>query len=667
MATYYFKTSDGRTSKINAASESEAQKRAAKIAADSGLQVSGGISNSKPVATGEVAGVSFAEFGAGGKGEFPSDFDFNSKENKAPTVSPQMKGETNAEYRKRINETPFYLAGGGQNQYKPPRTLSKAESLAIANEYGLKGLGFDNAFAGNTREQAVAKATKLKQERLANTSMLTSYAFDPKTIAGFKDTFKELKLKIDENNNNTWNDPETKKELNDILIKSYNKKLAGLFNSPEDLKQPELQKYLQQYERIGGDINDLSASMATPAPVGPNATGETVPNADGTMPNNQSLDQYLGNLNDPSKQKALESLIPEKEIAQQKIAFEQSIPEKYKEYYFGSEKEIGFLEQQKLQKQEEMKLLDRKAKLDERNAKAQADYLIEKNEAELEVETAQIEQNRLAAKNYMTSVLAKLGALNTSSAAGEAIIVLDQKYQSQSQKLRTAYQFANREIQLGLKEKVDAIQIKRDEDILAIKSDLSKSEEDTWKEIFKLQNTADRETLDIVNKYAVDFRNQTEKYTKEAKEAAEKYAKEFEGIASAYTLGKLSFSEFIRTKQTEAQKSFGDAKIQSLVPEFIQNLINSGSISADLEAVINGDAKLSDYTPTVATKIRREMTKLGLTTDMIKAKTGVPDVEEALKQAKEAIDSGADEDEVRQRFLENYPKNATLYKDYFGN
>ena len=70
-----------------------------------------------------------------------------------------------------------------------------------------------------------------------------------------------------------------------------------------------------------------------------------------------------------------------------------------------------------------------------------------------------------------------------------------------AQELRSNYGFANRQIEINLKEAVDGIQIKRDEDILGIKNDLSKSEQDIYKEVFNLQKTADKNTLNIINAY----------------------------------------------------------------------------------------------------------------------------------------------------------------------
>lgn len=428
--------------------------------------------------------------------------------------------------------------------YKIPKatpTLTGDQSRSLAKQYGLQGIA-DEDYSGLTRAQANAKAQAKQAALKAQQSTLTSYSLNPQTISGFNKKLGDVKLQLDKVKYDPWVNQNQKKDQQKSVLNSYTDQFAGLFGTQDEFNQAmgnsEFQKVFKQYEQMGGNINDIAARVSQTPTV--DVTGE-VQNPDGTYSvGNQDVNSYLGAMKTASDQRALDSLIPEKEVYQQQIAQQQRIPEQYKEYYFGTPERVGFLEQQKQQKQEEIKLLERRAKLDEKNMRAQADFITEKNQKEMEIQETEVEQNRLAAKNYMTGMLAKLGALNTTGAAPQAIAILEQKYQSQAQKLKTAYQFANRDVELKLNEAVDNIHLERDQKILDTKADLSKSEEEVWKEVFKLQNTADEKSLSVIEKYASEFRVQRDKYTAEAKRDAEKNAKEYQRLAAKYSASKIS-------------------------------------------------------------------------------------------------------------------------------
>jgi len=130
--------------------------------------------------------------------------------------------------------------------------------------------------------------------------------------------------------------------------------------------------------------------------------------------------------------------------------------------------------------------------------------------------------------------LAKLGALNTTGAAPVALATLEQKYQQQSQTLNTKLRFANQQLNIDLNEKVSGIDYKRDDDILSLKSDLSKSKEDVYKEIFKLQNAADKEKFSLISKFQDEFTKRKDTYSKEAKQLAEKNLNEMKSIMKTF-------------------------------------------------------------------------------------------------------------------------------------
>ena len=480
--------------------------------------------------------------------------------------------------------------------------LDASQAKNLSSPYGFKA----GEFTGLTMSQANAKIEEKKKAIGAQTSSGTSFTFNPETASNANKIVNDAKFKVDSIKAEPWNNTQLKKTNTEATVASYSDQLAKLFDTTDEFNQamtnPDFQKTMQQYESMGGKVADVAAKIGQPSPY---------------QQNTQTIDQYLGAISTPADQKAFDSLIPEKQVYQDQISFEQSIPEKYKALYFGTPEQIGIQEQKKQQAAETIKILERKAEQEKTNAKAQIELNIQKNNAEMEMDEAEVEQNRLNAKNYITGMLAKLGALNTTGAAPVAIATLEQKYQQQAQKIRSKYKFENKQYEVDLAKKVGDIDITRDEKILAAREDLSKSEEETFKEIFKLQNAADRATFATIQTYTQEFRNQREKFNKEAKAEAEKYAKELAKKAGTYSVAGLSFEQFINKKQNEVQQSFNTQTKKDLIPEFLQTVANSGKISDDLQAVIDGQASLSDFTPSVATKVQREMTRLGIKKDML--------------------------------------------------
>jgi hypothetical protein len=461
-------------------------------------------------------------------------------------------------------DIPTAAAREGQTSrtYVEPK-LNASQAAGLAKTFGLEGMNLDKQLVGLTESQARAKALQLAQERKAQISANTSFGFNPQSISGFKNTFKDLQFKIKDTSNDPLSSRDAKKQAQDTLITSYTDQLAKNFGSVEEFNAAqgdrEFDRMLRQYEQIGGSRNDIAASIGKK---GVTVTGETLNpdgsyattysdgtsdnrrltmNADGTYNSNeaQTIDQYLGNLNNPDAQAAYQTLLPEQQIAQQKIAFEQSIPEQYMQYYFGTEDQVGFQQQQRRLAEENIKLTERNAKLEKDNMKAQAEYAKEKNRWQMQKDESEIEENRLAAKNYVTGMLAKLGALKTTGAAVEGLATLEQKYQKQLQDTRMAYQFQERDIEMKLDEGLDGIESALAEATYKIKNDLSKDEESVWKEIFNMRIKADRETLNIIDKFSGEFRTLTDKYRKERETAAKKYASTFSSIVSDVDITKV--------------------------------------------------------------------------------------------------------------------------------
>ena len=545
------------------------------------------------------------------------------------------------------------------------KTLSSGESANLAKDYGLSGIVNPSSYTGLTMSQARAKAEQDKTLRQNQVSSNTSFTYNPESISKFNDTGKNLMLKLDTIKNDVFTSSQQKKSDTDALVKSFTNQFSQAFNTPEEFQaalsnSPEIQKTVQEFQRNGGQLSDIATAITQ-------KTQQTQ--------NTQTLDQYLGRVSTPAEKQAYESMLPENRLAQDQLSFEQQIPEKYKDLYFGTPERMGILEQQKIQAQERAALLETQAQLEKENAKAQADLLIQKNNAELAVEEATIEENRLHAKNYTTRMLAKLGALNTTGAAVDKMTSLEQRYQRQAQQLRTTYSLQNKAYEVKLNESLNNIDVQKQDKILSLREDLTKSQEEVAKELFKLEIASQRESFKIIDKFVGEFSKQKEKYIKEAKEQAEKNAKAQSALASSYNLSGFSLSDFLsKGYQAGVPTPMLGAKVDNplsktgsaTLPAYL-NALQGKKISNDLKAVLAGESKLSDYTPTDATKIQRELTQLGIKKADLPGgdETKKPEVGTLLREAKIAVESGKDKKAVRQRFLEAYPEKSAAYDEYF--
>lgn len=362
--------------------------------------------------------------------------------------------------------------------------------------------------------------TPLQKQSLAG----GSYSFTTSSIANASNTGKNFQLSLDSITNDPFSSEGSKTDSKQALIESFSTQFANAFQDPQDFydnlaSNPELQSSLSSFIKAGG----------TPAMI-----ADKIQPAVNDIQPEQDVATYLDQIGvkaTPESYKALAALQPEKEIAQQEIMRQLNIPKNLQDMYFGTEEKVGLIQQKIDLAEEQKKILERKALADENNARAQAQYEIDKNNADAQIQMQEIEKNRLNAKNYMTGLLAHLGALNTSGAAGLALTTLDEKYQRQSMELNSKLEFANRSIQIDLTKSINDIEIGRDQDILNINEDLSKTDEQVRKEIFKAQQDAEKQIYDITSKYASLMRTTTQKYIDEAKSNLDKYNQSFFKLA----------------------------------------------------------------------------------------------------------------------------------------
>ena len=431
----------------------------------------------------------------------------------------------------------------------------------------------DGLYKGMNRSQA----EKARAEHLKSISANTGYAFNTDFTSGIKKASESLNAKLRDTMSDGWLSNGSKEDQKKILTESTASQIAKLFPSLDEFNKQynsnqEIKNAIDSFKGVGGDINSITSKITDPAITPVNVE-------------NQDLSTYLSQLNPtatPQQKKAFDLLLPERELAQAEIMQLASIPQQYKDLYFGTPEQMGLIQEKKLQAEETKKLLEKKAKADEKNLRAQAQYAIDQNNADMEIASATIEENRLNSKNYMTGMLAKLGALNTTGAAPQAIATIEQKYQAQASQLRSRVNMANRGIELKLNEALDDVDIQKEEAILDIESDLTLDREEVLKQIMKLEQSSTKEIYNILGKYAKEFRTTSEKYAKEAKAAAAKYTKELAGTLSNIDLdGLVEGSYVVKGKTKGVLRPDGTIEKLALTPTQQQDVESAGIVGAD--------------------------------------------------------------------------------------
>jgi hypothetical protein len=492
----------------------------------------GGVSGyTPPSSTGGAGGArgdDFADAYSSVYGDIPA-----STDSTGTIESLRASGLSDQEIADRLRNSEFELAGGGSYGTQPVG-LSPTKAAGLAKQYGLSGFnGID--FTGMSSSEATKKAKEYQEKYKTQTSQLTSYTYNPETMTGVKKATDNFLLGLNKINVEPWTKGGTKQDNINTQLAVTASELAKNWTDTQSFLRdfttnPEIQNSLQGFLNAGGTKEQVIEGIR-------NNSMEYAPKD--AM---QSTDEYLANMNPEDqalRQRAVDELIPELNIAQDEIARNFGIAEDLKDLYFGTPEQVGIYEKRIIEAKEAKRILEERERDAETETRDRANLKIEIEEKQLEQDLAKNEKNRLTAKNYMTGMLAKMGALNTTTASAQAITELDVKYQQQEQKLESDARYRIQSTKIDLAADLNEIENKTDENILKIEQDLSKDAETIAKEIMKAEQTANKEMFNITSKYAALIRTQTAKYKKEAEDAATKYAKDYAYAAS----GGISLSE----------------------------------------------------------------------------------------------------------------------------
>jgi len=505
------------------------------------------------------------------------------------------------------------------NVYYVQPPISTGGSQLISKDYGLQGIGDNSEFAGMTEAEALRAAQQKNDFYQSQTSANTSYTFNPETLAKTRNIENDFQFKLKDITNDPFKSKGSVEIASKANMKLHEQKVSDLFESAEDFEaaynsNPEFAESMDKFQSMGMDMNAIAAGIKPKQTVEQHTGG-----------NLQDLATYQSIGNSASEQKAFNSLIPEGQLAADQIQKLANIPKNYMDVYMGTPGMIGVYEEKRLQAVEEKRILEQQAENAEDNARAEAKLQQRRADLDYDIESSQIETNRLNAKNYMTGMLAKLGALNTTGKAPEALATLEQKYQVQAQQLRSEYKFNKQSLDIKLDNYVNEIDTKLDNAVLGLEADLTNDKEKIYKEILKLQNKADSDIYKLQAQFAKSYRSQLEKYRKKASTNSKTYIKTMGSIASQYDVESvnsimirdMTFEEFLAHRQEEEQITFTQPARDELREEFnaIKNDNSSNdysSLTQNSQMVMDGFQTLKELTPTIRNEVKKELYANGI-------------------------------------------------------
>ena len=432
-------------------------------------------------------------------------------------------------------------------------------------------------------------------------------------VINIKKISDKLNLYLNDAKSNSWESNGTKADKITSLMESTAGEFGKNFNSVDDLNlsynsNPTIKTALDQFIANGGTLEQIMGKIqanqqqAKPYTVQQgdtlgaiaSRTGKSVEelmalNPQITNPNLiqagsalnlganvQDTTAYLSEIKKPyiTDPEALLKL-PQDKLIQNEIMRNANIPQEWRDYYLGTPEKMGVFEKEKAEKQAQLDLIEEKLADDKRAYREKVNLQIEKIRQELGVALAETETNRLKAKNYMTGLLAKLGALNTTGAAGEALVKLDQKYEEMKQNTTAKYTLAIREMEAELNEGLNDIENGYADQANKIREDLTKSAADITKELMKLDIESQSKIYSLSTSYAKLLQTQKEKALKALKTEADQYVTEFRSIVSTpgldFSNANLSTLSGLTMKTTVPKAKFTQTERNKLIMAGLAN------------------------------------------------------------------------------------------------
>jgi len=473
----------------------------------------------------------------------------------------------------------YNIQNANNPNYVP--TLSPQESAQLSKEKGLMGLT-DESYAGLTKEQAQAKADKKRKELLgAGTLGNDSSYYKVTQLDNIKKSVGDMTTGILKANNDSWNTPQDKTTLSKNLIDSTGRTIAQNYTDPQAFitdyqSNPSLQAVMADYIKAGGTIADVAKNISSN---GANVAG------DGTeaVTTNDYLSKILtkdtAGLGDSvytaSADKYME---PNREATIDEINRIARVPQQLTDLYYGTPEKLGIYEKIKNTATVAIDNLKKAYQNSENDSSSAFDLQVQINNNQGQVDMADMEKQRLQAKNLLTEKLASIGALTTTGEAPTALANLDQKYEQAKSQYAQKLQFENSSLMQKKTELVNKLRTDLEKEIQSIESDLTKSDSEIQKAVFDAQQKTQKEINTEIDQFNTKARSVYDKFLNVSNKSAQTYIANFLKTAS----GGLS-AQYLKdyqagiasTKKTTTKKTTSTSS-KTYTPTEQKNLTRAG-------------------------------------------------------------------------------------------
>lgn len=311
----------------------------------------------------------------------------------------------------------------------------------------------------------------------------------------------------------TWNPNTTNNsEFQTGQLVSYADKFAKGFNTQQEATNyfnsavGKADVGLQDYIAKGGKVQDIinKVQPVTNGVVGP-----------------QTVDQYL--LNTQGTPAALKA---EADAVNQSIINDFQWTDAQKKYLDNNVQGevLGLLQQTQKESDERVRLLNLQALRKETSERERSDILVQTARNQFDSDSAKLEQNRIKGRNSMIGLLAKLGALNTTSGSGFAIEEVESKYTQMQQDLKGSFSTSMNEIEYNMNTRINTLQDDLDDKVFTINQDLSKTERDVRMEKMKLDQQFKKDVNSANTDWAKEIRTENRRASDKAESNANNYS-----------------------------------------------------------------------------------------------------------------------------------------------
>lgn len=299
---------------------------------------------------------------------------------------------------------------------------------------------------------------------------------------------KDYLVETEDINDNVWLSQKTRtaktQALQDLYTKRAQKELQNLIMySPETVNKfvPQLEEMAKagfKMADIQKTIKDITTGVIEPI--------------------KPELENWYARYMAPEVLKQYQApIIPYQQEMFRQIEQLRQIPEQYRGLFYGTPEKQGELQQLKAEAEREKQIINTQFLSQQTTLKTAKDLSISTLKADFASQNADIELRQQRAKDYLTGQLAKLGALNTTGAAVQAITQLDVDYNRMKVDLQTNYNNNITQNEMKYNELLSNLEAKKEEATLNIDRQVNKTQATKDKEILELELKVDDKISDL--------------------------------------------------------------------------------------------------------------------------------------------------------------------------